>query len=122
MATKTRRDLVNQALADLGIIAAGQDPATEDFDTVDDLVEATIAMLIARDLQVPEIDDVNADEIPLEVFLPLAVLLAHEAARKFGLVGVPGPQGLDQRLEAETRLREIGYSRGSYQPQQTLWF
>jgi len=120
-ATRTRRDLVTHALGDLGILAAGQDPEAEDFDTVDEHVEPTIAMLTARDLPgIPDIDDI--DEIPLEVFLPLAILLADQAASHFGLVGVPAPPGVDPVLEAETRLREVGYTRPTYEPLRTEWF
>lgn len=100
--TKTRADLVNQALANLGVLAAGQSPADEDFEAVDDHVDATLAQLSARGIV--SVGDDN--QIPIEWFNPLAVLLASEAGDQFG-------SELDQNavLRAETKLREMTYGR-----------
>jgi hypothetical protein len=119
MAVKTRTDLINQALDDLGLIAAGQDPAPEDNTAMAAFIDPLLAELSARDL--PQVDDPN--QIPLEWFLPLAILLADQAASKFGLGGVPSTQANpDPVASAEKRLREVSYSRPTYEPQRTSYF
>lgn len=104
MATKTRSDLVTQALADLQVLAAGQTPSTEDFESVDGHVDGTIASLSAR--EIVTVDDDEA--IPAEWFSALAILLADDAAIEFGLSGVPAsPSNPNPVLAAETRLRQM---------------
>jgi hypothetical protein len=110
--TRTRNDLVNEALANLGILAAGQDPAAEDFQAVDGKVDALVAWLEAVDII--DIDDI--DQIVPEWFGPLAVLLADEAALMFGLPGVPHPQGEpDPTVVAIDKLRLTTYGRPTYE-------
>lgn len=110
--TRTRNDLVNEALANLGILAAGQNAAAEDFEAVDGKVDALVAWLEAVDII--DIDDIDA--IPPEWFSPLAVLLADEAALEFGLPGVPHPQGeADPRAVAIDKLRLTTYGRPTYE-------
>lgn len=106
MTTKTRNELVLQALANLGVLAAGQTPATEDFQSVDGHVEQTIAALDAD--EIVTVDDVDA--IPVEWFQPLSVILADDAAMEFGLPGVPAspsdPHPLDTAISTlRTRVR-----------------
>lgn len=119
MTTKTRADLVNQALRYLGVLAAGQTAATEDYDAVDGHVDGLTAQL-----QIREVCDVdNVDEIPVEWLAPLAVLLADDAAMEFGLAGVPAsPSNPNPVLTAETRLRELNYSRPTYEAQRADYF
>src|SRR5690242_19785777 len=106
--TKTRQDLVNQALRNLQVLAAGQTADTEDYESVDGHVDASLAQLDAR--QIVSVPD--AQEIPIEWFDPLAVVLADDAAMEFGLPGVPAsPSNPNPRVDAEVRLREMVYSR-----------
>lgn len=110
--TRTRRDLVNEALMNLGILAAGQDPSAEDFDAVDGKVDALVAWLEAVDI----IDIDEIDQIQPEWFGPLAVLLADEAALEFGLPGVPRPPGqADPKDIAIDKLRLTTYGRPTYE-------
>lgn len=119
MTTKTRTDLINQALADLGVLAAGQTPDAEDNDAVDKYIDPLIAELASRDL--PQVDD--SDAIPLEWFLPLAILLASEAATEFGMSGLPTSEANpDPVATAERRLREVAYARPTGEPQRTEYF
>lgn len=110
--TRTRNDLVNEALANLGILAAGQNANAEDFEAVDGKVDALVAWLEAVDII--DIDDIDA--IPPEWFNPLAVLLADEAALMFGLSGVPSPQGAPPAVPmAIDKLRLTTYGRPTYE-------
>lgn len=111
-ATRTRNDLVNEALANLGILAAGQIAAAEDFEAVDGKVDALVAWLEAVDII--DIDDIDA--IPPEWFSSLAVLLADEAALMFGLPGIPHAAGSpDPTAVAIDKLRLTTYGRPTYE-------
>lgn len=117
--TKTRSDLVNQALRNLEVIGAGQAPSAEDYTAVDAHVDATLAQLAARDI----VTVGDADEIPVEWFQPLAVLLANDAAMEFGLSGVPqSASATNPVLAAESLLREMTYSRPTGEPLEIDYF
>lgn len=111
--TKTRADLVNQALANLGVLAAGQTADTEDYDSVDSHVDQMFASLEARD--VATIDDEN--EIPAEWFPSLSTLLADDAAAEFGAQSNPAIVRL-----AENTLREINRGKPTYMPLKPDYF
>lgn len=118
--SRTRNDLVNEALANLGILAAGQNANAEDFEAVDGKVDALKAWLEATD--VVTIDEI--DEIPDEIFNQLAVLLADDSALMFGLPGVPSKQGdpIPPRLRAIDDIRLVEYARPTYQIQKTEYY
>lgn len=117
--TKTRADLVDQALRNLGVLAAGQSPAQEDYNAVDDHIDAVFASLESR-----EIVSVGDDsQIPVEWFTPLSIILADDAAIEFGLPGVPpSPSRPDPVGWAETKLRELTYSRATGEQQTSDYF
>lgn len=99
---KTRRQLCDQALSNLGVLATGQTPEQEDIDKIDGHIDPMLATLSAREI----IYVAEPEEIDLAVFLPLADCLANAAKSGFGLAG-------DQKLkdaadEAEKVLEEIG--------------
>ena len=102
---KTRADLVNQALSNLGILAAGQTADTEDYDAVDSHVDQMFASLEARDIATID----NEDQIPAEWFQALSALLADDAAAEFGGQSNPGLV-----LMSENTLREINRSKPTY--------
>jgi hypothetical protein len=116
---KTRNDLIEHALARLGVLAAGQDPEAEDVGAIDEHIDPLVAELAARDLVV--IDDI--DEIDDTIFLPLAIILADECAEHFGLAGLPTtPADPDPVATAERRMREVQYARPTGEPQATEYF
>jgi hypothetical protein len=78
--TKTTTDLVNRAAAEMGRLYSGEALSAEDFDTIEELVEPLIDQLNAE--KITYVDDLDA--ILPAVFLPLARLLAIEAAPSFG--------------------------------------
>jgi len=120
LAKRTRRDLVTEALINLGVLAAGQQPDAEDFAAVDGKYDALIARLELQSI----LDlDTTIDEIPSEFFAPLAVLLADDAALAFGLPGVPPSQSNPQpRQAAIDQIRLVTYARPTYTPLQTEYF
>jgi len=120
MTTRTRRELVTEALVNLGVLAAGQQPDAEDFEMVDNMYEPMVAWLEAA--QIIDMDN-TVDAIPAEWFNPLAVLLADEAALGFGLPGVPAaPNSPSPVAAAIDKLRLATYARPTYEIQKTEYF
>jgi len=106
---KTRRQLVDQALDNLGVLAAGQTPADEDVSKIDALIDPMIADLAARDIayvaDAGQPGPANGGVEPA-MFLWLAHILAYVATPPFGLQGDPSFYVLAQR--GEDMLRTIG--------------
>lgn len=125
--TRTRRDLVEQALMNLGALASGQSAQTEDVERVDGFVDATLALLAATDIiYIP-----YSEEIPVEAFLPLAAYLANASKASFGRAGdaalqteaeqakydlkcIARPFGSQPLLRTESVLRGGVERRGTY--------
>lgn len=78
---KTRQDLVYRALYNLGVLPQGQNPGSEEYASVDALVDPMVEELIAKD--VCFIEDVDAIED--KYFLSLGHVLAGHAAPVFGM-------------------------------------
>lgn len=110
MATKTRRDLIDQVLDNLGVLVIGQAPSDDMVSRVDGLLDAALANLAGR--EVVYVADAGtaappADgEIDETVFLPLADIVAFICAPKFNLAGDASLAALSTR--AEENLRVIG--------------
>lgn len=80
---RTSADLILEALAVLGIIAAGQPVDPEDFAWVNEKLDSVRRKLAAAEIvNVPDINN-----IPGAWFSDLADIVAGECASKFGLVG-----------------------------------
>lgn len=101
---KTRDDLVKRALKDLGALPVGQTASTEEYSSVDDLVDPMLDNLASRDIfYVP---DVSAIEDA--AFVPLGICLAWKCAPEFGTAPLTP-------LEiAEAELKVIQSSRPTY--------
>lgn len=78
--TKTRLQLINRAADNLGLRQPGEALSSEDYDTLDNLVDPVIAQLLAD--RIVYIDD--ADAIEVSMFLSLAAILANVAGPSFG--------------------------------------
>ena len=77
---RTRQDLVTEALANLGVLSAGQATDTEDYNYVDEKLDAIVRKLAVLDIvRVPDINNIRA-----EFFVDLADIVAGECATKFG--------------------------------------
>jgi hypothetical protein len=96
---KTRSDLIVAALellqADGG---AGQSPEPEDVLQIEKIIDGKLAELNRRSIYY----SADGDEFDDEFVSPLAIILANEAAPKFGK-----PRNEDSRLGAEDLLREM---------------
>jgi hypothetical protein len=80
---RSSTDLVTEALASLGVLAAGQPIDPEDFNWVNEKLDSIFRKL--GGLEVVYVAD--ADNIPGAWFSDLADIVAGECASKFGLVG-----------------------------------
>ena len=77
---RTSSDLVTEALANLGVLEAGQPIDPEDFSYVDEKLDSIFRKLAALEIcYVPD-----AENIPGEWFSDLADIVAGECATKFG--------------------------------------
>src|SRR5712675_3122616 len=94
--TWTRRQLIDAALSNLGVLVPGQTTSDEIVAKVDELLDPTLAQL-----RVLEIVDVTAPSIigtpspptggafPIEFVLPLSDCIAWSVAASFNLAGDP---------------------------------
>ena len=108
MAAKTKTDLINQALKNLGALPFGQAANDEDFDNVDGLVGPAVADLRERDVYF--LADSNV--IPEEAFIWLGHVLAWNAAAHFGQQSNADLFQLGQ--DAENKLQIIQSERPYY--------
>lgn len=109
---KTRDQLVYRALKNLAIIEPGEAPSAEDYATVDDLVDPLLAQL-ATD-QVVYVPD--PEQIDLDIYMPLARLLANMAGPDFGSAINSQAKQEDENLLKRLTARPPSYEvlRGSY--------
>jgi hypothetical protein len=106
----TRRELIDAALENMGVLVHGQTVSDEMVDKVDQVFDPSMEML-----RVLEIIDVTAiigtpdppagGEFPPEVCLPLSDYLAFAAAPSFNLAGDPALKVLSD--QAENTLRRL---------------
>lgn len=106
---KTRTDLIHRALKNLGVLPQGQNPSSEEYNAVDDLVDPMLEDLIARD--VVFIEDVDA--IDEKYFLALGHVLAGQALSEFGMQNDPALTA--RALKGEQDLKTIFSTRPTYQ-------
>jgi len=95
--SKTRAELINQCLYNLGVIAQGQSISDEEVDKMDLIVDAAVAKLAA--LGIYYVQDVGSlgptdGEIEDSAFLPLAAYIANEACAGFNLAADAKMQAL----------------------------
>lgn len=116
MATKTRRDLVEQALKNLGVIASGQTPSAEDVARMDAYVDPVLEEL--EEVGTIEVDDDEA--IPAAWFLPLSYVLTGAAASDFGSHNDPRVILLADR--GEKRLHALMMTKPTYNRAKSEYF
>lgn len=108
MATKTRSQLINQVLDNLGILVPSQAPSDENVDRVDRLLNATLASLSNREIiYVSDFGTANpptGGEIDEAIFLALADLVAVRVAGAFNLAGDANLVRAAQMAEEELRV------------------
>jgi hypothetical protein len=107
---KTREQLVNRALSNIGALPAGQTANTEEYDQVDALVTPVLESLSARDIF--HVSDEAA--IPDAAFIELGHCLAWACAPEFGVHDDVALASLAQ--QAESRLKIIQSEGPTYKP------
>jgi hypothetical protein len=80
---RSSADLITEALANLGVLAAGQPIDVEDFSFVSEKLDSIYRKIAG--LEIIYVSDAN--NIPGAWFSDLADIVAGECASKFGLVG-----------------------------------
>ena len=103
---KTRDQLIERALKMIGALQPGEAAAAEDAETVDELIDPLIAQLAADRIIVIQ----DLDAIELEVFMPLASLLANAAGPDFG-----SPFNDEAKARDEATLRRINSTDPTYE-------
>lgn len=100
--SKTRADLVNQCLRNLGVIAQGQSISAEETAKMDGIIDPAVTLLASLDIYYVQdagslgpSDGVIADD----EFLPLADWIANKACAAFNLAA-------DQKMQALALLAE----------------
>lgn len=110
MATKTRRELVDAVLANLGVLVPGQSASDDTIAKVDDLLDPLLAQLAELDIvYVGDAGTANPPSggaIEYAIFNPLADVLAFKVAPSFSQAGDPALKVLSD--EAEGILRRLG--------------
>lgn len=111
--TKTRSELKERAAKLLAIIEPGEALSAEDDETFDDLIDPLVAQLAADKIVYIQ----NIEEIELEVFMPLARLLANVAGPDFG-----SPINEGAKLEDEKTLRRLTSNVPTFEPLKVDFF
>lgn len=100
--SKTRAELIDQCLTNLGVIAEGQSISAQDVEKMDTVVDPALSELSALDIYyVQDAGEIGPDGGALEdsAFLSLASYIANAACAAFNLPA-------DQKLEALALLAE----------------
>jgi hypothetical protein len=117
----TRRDLVDNVLIEMGLLAAGQAAAPEDVANVDRQVEPTVARLQALEL----LGDFDLDNVPDEFFTPVSVFIADTLLAQYGIPhgNEADPGSWNARIARTTNeMRVMRAMRPTYAPLQVTYF
>jgi hypothetical protein len=120
-AYRTANDLITEALANLGVLAAGQPTDPEDFSYVSEKLPSIFRKIAALEIvSLQDQDNLNPNTatIPSAYFSDLADIIAGECCTKFGVTaddymklinrGLGGVQGVDVGFGAAAKsLRAI---------------
>ncbi|PDT74124.1 hypothetical protein [Bradyrhizobium sp. C9] len=104
--SKSRAELINQCLTNLGVIAQGQSISPEETSKMDGIVDPAVAQL--ADLDIYYVQDAGSlgpsdGAIEDSAFLPLAAYIANEACAAFNLPADAKMQALAQIAEQKLR-------------------
>jgi hypothetical protein len=98
--SKNRTELIHRTLRNLGVLPQGQSPSAEESQSIDDLIDPTIAELKTRQVCLTDID---TDYIDDEFFLPLGRIMAAAAAPEFGQDQNQAIWALKERAELDLK-------------------
>lgn len=105
--TKTRDQLIERAADNLGLRQPGEALSSEDYDTLDNLVDPLISQLAGEGIAYID----NDEEIDVSLFMPLASLLANQAGPSFG-----SPINDQALARDQATLRRIVATQPTYAP------
>jgi hypothetical protein len=119
--TKTRAQLIERAGINLGLVQPGEALSSEDYNTLDNLVDPVVAQLAADSViyiqDAGTSEDPSSGAIEAETFLPLAALLANFAGPSFG-----SPINDQAKDRDQGTLRRISSTKPTYAPLQGCYF
>jgi hypothetical protein len=84
--SNTRRDLIDQVLYEMSLVASGQAAAPEDVAQVDRAIEPAVARYQALEI----LGDFDFDNVPDEFLTPVAIFVADTLLDQYGI-----PRGLE---------------------------
>ncbi len=99
------------------MLPQGQSPSAEESQSIDDLIDPTIEELRVRQVCLTDIDPDNIED---EFFLPLARIMAAQAAPEFGQDQNQAIWALKERAELD--LKKMSASRYSGVTQEGTYF
>jgi hypothetical protein len=97
---KNRTDLIHRTLRNLGVLPQGQSPSAQESQSIDDLIDPTLAELKTRQVSLVDIDSNYIDD---EFFLPLGRIMAAAAAPEFGQEQNQAIWALKERAELDLK-------------------
>lgn len=113
MTDKNRQELIYRAAKLLALIEPGEAPESEDYDSLDGLVDPLVEQL--SEDQIYYIAD--PDAIAPAIFEPLARLLANMAGPDFGV-----PINEEARRRDEQTLRRMGGGKPTGEVMKTVYY
>jgi hypothetical protein len=113
--SKTRAQLIERAGINLGLVQPGEALSSEDYNTLDNLVDPVVDQLAADSIiyisDAGTSGDPSSGSIDAETFLALAALLANYAGPSFG-----SPINDDAKNRDQGTLRRISATKPTYAP------
>jgi hypothetical protein len=97
---KTRTELIHRTLRNLGVLPQGQSPSAEESQSIDDLIDPTLAELKVRQVTLV---DISGEAIDDEFFMPLGRIMAAAAAPEFGQDQNQAIWALKERAELDLK-------------------
>jgi hypothetical protein len=97
--SQNRTALIHRALRNLGCLPQGQSPSAEEYQSISDLIDVTLANLTARNIA----KNVDPEYIEDEFFLPLGYIVAAAAAPEFGQEQNQAIWALKERAEIDLK-------------------
>lgn len=110
---KSKQQLIERSLQEIGVLVSGQAASAEDAKTVSDEIGPVLSKLASRDVYSFGDPDATDDE----AFIPLAVIIGNSVAKSFGM-----EKDLVEILRAEAELRDINFVEPRGIPQDVEYF
>ena len=112
----TRSDLIYRTLRNLGALPQGQTPSNEEYQSISDLIDWTIAELEKRDIVFVK----DVDNLEDEFVQPLGHIVAWRAAPEFGAASDQALAAL--ATQAEMSLQKMESTRPTRQIAESDYF